>query len=105
MLKGNVLDPDRHPLHERPKEEKEYLSLDPSSAQLQLWQAQTQRDHGLITAKNMEQVELMMKSQAEKSVCIYNPFTGQVRREKAADFYRNLNARKEKKTFIFMGNK
>lgn len=102
MLKGNILSPDRKPFYDQEKEAKEFLITDPTSAQIQLWQAQSQRDHGLISARNMEEVERLTKPQAEKCVCLYNPFTGKINRMRRDEFYKLQNEQREKKTFIIM---
>jgi hypothetical protein len=55
--------------------------LDPSSAQIQLFLAQMKRDHGDMSGREMEQAEIAAAPQAARSRVLYNPFTGEFRRE------------------------
>lgn len=55
--------------------------LDPSSAQLQLWLAQMKRDHGDLSSREMNKIEIAAKPLAGKSRTLYNPFTGEIRKE------------------------
>ena len=54
--------------------------FDPSSAQLQLWHAQAQRDQTIISDKELAVVERLAGQTAGRSRSIYNPFTGEIRK-------------------------
>lgn len=54
--------------------------LDPSTAQFQLWLAQMHRDHGNISGREMARMERAAVPQARKSITLFNPFTGKIRK-------------------------
>ena len=54
---------------------------DPSSAQFQLWLAQMKRDHGDLSGREMGKVESAVQPMARRSRTLFNPFTGEVRRQ------------------------
>ena len=54
---------------------------DPSSAQLQLWLAQMKRGHSQISDREMAKAEMGAQPLARKSRTLYNPFTGEIRKE------------------------
>jgi hypothetical protein len=54
---------------------------DAGTAQLQLWLAQMKRDHGDMSAREMAQAETVAAPLARKSRTLYNPFTGEIRKE------------------------
>ena len=67
-----------------PHQDKEFSPdaiLDPSSAQVQLWLAQMKRDHGDMSGREMAAAERIAQPQARRSRILYNPFTGEIRRE------------------------
>lgn len=53
---------------------------DPSNAQIRLWHAQAQHDHGVISGKELAVLERIAGSSAGRSRSIYNPFTGEIRK-------------------------
>ena len=61
--------------------------LDPSSAQLHLWIAQAQRDHGNYSGREMAIIEKVAQPLADKAITMYNPLTGEIRK---FDRYGNL---------------
>lgn len=74
--------------HEKdPVEGLENCLLDPSAAQLQLWHAQSQRDHGMISGKELAIVEKLTNKEATKARTIYNPYTGEIRKAYLPEWY------------------
>jgi hypothetical protein len=53
---------------------------DPSSAQLQLWLAQAQRDCRNIGDSEMAKMERAAAALAKRSRVMFNPFTGEIRK-------------------------
>lgn len=52
----------------------------PGSAQFHLWVAQSHRDHKMISDNEMAVVERIAGPMASKSVSMFNPFTGEIRK-------------------------
>lgn len=55
--------------------------LDPAQAKLNLQLAQAQRDHGNLSSAELAKVERALGVSARKARTLYNPFTGEIRRE------------------------
>jgi hypothetical protein len=75
MIYGKTL-PVQQPFDQSP----DATALDPSSAQITLWRAQFQRDHGLISDEEMAKVEHAVNKLAKKSITMFNPYTGEIRK-------------------------
>jgi hypothetical protein len=66
----------------------EAAKLSPDNAQLELWRAQLQRDHNLISDKEMTKVEGSAML-ATRSRVLWNPFTGEFRTVEISDKYKS----------------
>jgi hypothetical protein len=77
MEPSRLLKHSNYPVHER----LEGICMDPSNAQFHLWLRQMQRDHGVISDKEMAIAESVAAPMAQRSRTIFNPFTGEIRRE------------------------
>ena len=73
-----LLNADGIPVGETPDIER--CCFAPSSAQFQLWLAQSRRDKGRISDKEMAVVERVAGALARKSIAMFNPFTGEKRK-------------------------
>jgi hypothetical protein len=62
------------------REPKWDAALDPSSAQLHLWLAQSQHDMGNFGTRELAHIELKVRNMARRSKTIFNPFTGEIRK-------------------------
>jgi len=67
----------------------------PDMAQYQLWLAQAQRDHGMISDREMEKMEGATGLMIPHARILWNPFTGEFRTQRIAKHYKTkeyLNA-------------
>lgn len=72
MASRTVPIPDRMPL---------MGSMDAAQSWLNLKMAEAQRDRGLMSGRELSKVEIALQPQARKARTIYNPFTGEIRKE------------------------
>lgn len=56
-------------------------SMDDAQAWLNLKMAEAQRDHKMISDREMATVERALQPRARRARTLYNPFTGEIRRE------------------------
>lgn len=70
------------------KEPNTQALISPEMAQYHLWLAQIQRDHGNLSDREMANFELKAQGQARKARLLFNPFTGEMKRE-------NISLRKD----------
>ncbi len=79
--------PFRLPLDDR-EPNQEAAKLSPDNAQLELWRAQAQRDHLLISDRDMAKAE-GSAILAERSRILWNPYTGEFRTMEISDRYKS----------------
>ena len=86
-IKENIMGKPIPTIDRDPLERLDELVQESSSAQIQLWHAQSQRDHGMISDKELAIVEKLAGQVAGQSRSIYNPYTGELRKVFLPDWY------------------